>query len=126
MSWHRLAVFIDPQGVYTRYEKIAPNFFYSHRQKLQSLSFLLAGPEILRLVSRSVEWKNLDKRSKNKISLTQQGELWRQYSFYVGFDNERKDWIFGSRLTKDEVEDLISDLEKPITIVEKRHVCKKG
>jgi hypothetical protein len=35
-------------------------------------------------------------------------------------------WIFGSRLTKDEVEDLIFDLEKLITIEEKRHVCKKG
>jgi len=109
---------IDRYGAYSRYEQVAPNPFYSHRAKLSSIAHILYNSEI-------GEWMRGNKSSygqdsKNRMNLALAGELYREASFYVGFDNKKKEWSFGSGADTAEVKTLISDVKKLIDYIQKQ------
>ena len=110
---------IDHYGEYTRYEQVAPNPFYSHRAKLNSIAHILLNSEIGEWMIKGNR-ASYGRDSINRMKLAQAGEHYRAAAFYVEFDNKKKKWLFGSGADTDEVKTLISDIKKLIDYIQEQ------
>lgn len=88
--------------------------FYNHEVKLNSVSLDVMQDEVFAWLKRE-KWHPA---AGYAVSLIDLGTKWRESTFYVDFDNQRKEWTLVEKYDKEKLCHVIEDLKRTVKTLE--------